>query len=438
MRPRAEILRTRANARTYKYQDAYPEPRLTKYVRGKHDADNIVATELIGDYPRSLRKLSLIQTRHQISHLIERPDLDQKYVDVADQIRLNAIYRKTFQDDHYANYNARQIVELMGTPEQLKFNAEPFVFEYARTINTTANKKLNRIIDEPRVKMVLKEMKTQIKNALKTLKPDLTIVNFDRHTFENAERTVMTIAHILKYYSDMANNKTNNAHPRSTLIEHNISDKWCELRPTYPTLERSHNGRMNRKRRPFECGKTPKYLSRLLTDESKRIFAKKSKSLGGTVVIDISGSMSLSEYEIEKMVMSASGSTVWCYSATCNGLESENMWLVAHNGKRVRTMPAGNGGNGVDLPALAFAYSRKRRRKDLMIWVSDGQVTGRSGEYTRNLRRATAKFVRQKEIHHVYHVEQAIELLAKAQQNHLPKRVVTEWEKKALTANQTP
>lgn len=271
-------------------------------------------------------------------------------------------------------------------------------------------------------------MKKEIRCEIKKIKNYLLYVNSDEHTTDIHIETVTAIADIINQFGDTKNKQKQKGQNHKPL-EHDVQNQqWCKLAPAYPKLEITHNGRMNRRRRANEIGKTPKYLSRLLTDPSRRIFAKKSKSLGGVVVIDCSGSMGLSETDIEHLIKCASGSTIWAYSASCNRQDIENTWLVAHNGKRVRQLPDFHGGNGVDLPAIAFATRWRKNKRDTMIWISDGHVTGNHEISEHKLRRATAEFIRKYDIHHAYTIKEAMQLLSDAQKGKHKKRKPTTWE----------
>ena len=435
MKARPEALALRDSIRrNYEQVDSFAHARNTKYVYDRLGNDRLEVTELNGNFPRALRQLSLIKARHSIAQFIdgENYELEQKFIEIADEIRLNEIFKNTFKNnDPFANYNAKEIIELMGSPEQIKRNKMPLTLEFARTINSSANAKLLRRVIQPELKTNLKNMKKLINNELRKIKHSLLQVNDNRHYFEKHEQTVLNIANIIKQFGDLQRNKMKGEvgqPPKDDIRE----QQWCKLKPAFPKLELVHNGRMNRKRRPNELGKTPKYLNRLLTDPSRRIFAKKTKSLGGVVIIDCSGSMDLTNDNIEKLVTSASGSTVWAYSATCRDYELENLWLIANKGKRVRALPSFHGGNGVDLPAIAFANRYRRNKSDVMIWISDGMVTGNGDTTNSRLRRATAHFIRKHNIHHVKELSEAMKLLSDAQKGKHTKRKVSAWEKFTL------
>ena len=393
---RPEILKPRLNEKVKLniVSDAYATPRHTLFAHGKNE-NKIEVTELRGNYNRNLRKLALIKTAHSIKHLQEtHSTLDPKLFAFADEIRVTAIFKDTFEkDDPFEHYNAKEIISLFGNREQMKISRSPLMIESARVHGTTAKGKLHRQIKDRETKELLTAMHAEIKRELRKLKR-INTVNRSEHDLEYHIFITEQIGAIIANYIDPNRGKQNEELRKVRPSQDIESQQWCKLAVALPKLEMNHNGRMNRKNRPHEQGRTPKHLNRLLTDPNRRIFSKKAKSLGGTVIIDCSGSMDLSETQIEQMVKSASGSTIWAYSSSCSNNDIENCWLLAHNGKSVRYLPRFHGGNGVDLPALAHAYRNKRHRSDLMIWISDGRVTGHKDSGSRNLRIATAKFIK--------------------------------------------
>ena len=141
-------------------------------------------------------------------------------------------------------------------------------------------------------------------------------------------------------------------------------------------------GAMGKKRVASNSGKHPRRLHRYLTDPHKRVFDRTIKGKGGMVVIDCSGSMSLSRDEVMSIVMASPGCTVLAYCVTSWSKDddgeptSPNAFVLADGGRIVDTMPHLGGGNGVDLPALKWAVSERRSSRTPIVWVCDGRVTG--------------------------------------------------------------
>ena len=141
-------------------------------------------------------------------------------------------------------------------------------------------------------------------------------------------------------------------------------------------------GAMGKKRVASNTGKHPRRIHRYLIDPHKRVFDRTIKGKGGVVVIDCSGSMSLSRDDVMNIVLASPGCTVLAYSVRSWGMNDEgepdvpNAYVLADGGRIVDEMPSMGGGNGVDLPALKWAVSERRTSSTPIVWVCDGHVTG--------------------------------------------------------------
>jgi len=104
----------------------------------------------------------------------------------------------------------------------------------------------------------------------------------------------------------------------------------------------------------------------------RAIFHRAGRGGGGTILVDTSGSMSLTAGHVEQLVRAAGGAAVVAiYSG--RGDEGE-LRIVARGDHRVESQffePFGSG-NVVDLPALEWLAREPAPR----LWVSDGCVTG--------------------------------------------------------------
>lgn len=145
-----------------------------------------------------------------------------------------------------------------------------------------------------------------------------------------------------------------------------------------------HTGRKGRKLIPVPQGKSIRFISREDTDPEQRVFARKTRSKGGVVVVDCSGSMAFGTDDLDRIMAATAGATVLCYSS---GREPEgaNIWLVAQNGRRTSTLPDFPGNNGVDGPALEYGLSL-RKHNEPVVWISDTRVTGRGDVVSDHLR----------------------------------------------------
>jgi hypothetical protein len=176
-------------------------------------------------------------------------------------------------------------------------------------------------------------------------------------------------------------------------------------------LDRRLSGKLGRKKIATDMGRNPRRIDRMLTDPHKRVFDRYTKGQGGIVVIDQSGSMSLNERDVMKIVEAAPGCVIIGYSHIPGTEDQPNVWILADRGKVVSTVREGGSGNGVDGPALRFAQA-KRKAGEPFVWVCDGDVT--DGKYDQNnqmLSDECAKLVIKYGIHMVYNTDAAVDAL---------------------------
>ncbi|MFI5036722.1 MAG: hypothetical protein ACHQFZ_11035 [Acidimicrobiales bacterium] len=130
-----------------------------------------------------------------------------------------------------------------------------------------------------------------------------------------------------------------------------------------------------RRRQPAVTGTVLTYPQRLLTDPRRRAFTRPARGRGGVVVIDQSGSMDLGPDQLAQLLRRAPDALVVGYSHRPGDVgATPNLWVLADRGSVAHSWPAGNVGNGVDGPALRWALARRRGREPV-AWVTDGQVT---------------------------------------------------------------
>lgn len=173
------------------------------------------------------------------------------------------------------------------------------------------------------------------------------------------------------------------------------------------------DGRIGRRKRPSVVGRHPRHLHRLLTDPERRIFERRDRGNGGVVVIDQSGSMRLTDDDLWNIIEAAPGCVIIGYSHCPGTVDRPNIWVLADRGNVTDSIPAGNGGNGVDGPALEFALKR-RRPTEPFVWVCDGFVTGEDDRGTLNLNEECARLVAVNGIHQVPDVASGIAALSRA------------------------
>ncbi|MFM8236837.1 MAG: hypothetical protein ACKOBG_03645 [Actinomycetota bacterium] len=155
-------------------------------------------------------------------------------------------------------------------------------------------------------------------------------------------------------------------------VEFNAS-AWPEVRIGKIPLTRNAPGGLGRKRRAADRGRAPRRIHRLLTDPQRRVFDQHRRGNGGVVLVDGSGSMSLTEDDVRRILAAAPGATVAIYACT-SGNEPENLWILADRGRMAESIPDRPAGNGVDLPALAWAIGQRQHRTAPVVWITDGIV----------------------------------------------------------------
>lgn len=155
-----------------------------------------------------------------------------------------------------------------------------------------------------------------------------------------------------------------------------LHGEWEPLVVAKPELGVNHTGKLGRRVIAADSGREPRYINRIVTDPERRIFSRKTRALGGVVVIDCSGSMRLSEDDLDRLLKASSGATVLCYSGGHNHPSKPNVWVVARKGRMMRKLPEFPGDNAVDGPAIVYAASLRDNGGQPLIWVSDGYVTG--------------------------------------------------------------
>jgi hypothetical protein len=130
-----------------------------------------------------------------------------------------------------------------------------------------------------------------------------------------------------------------------------------------------------RRPRASTSGLTLRYPSRLLTDERKRAFARRSSFHGGIVIIDQSGSMDIDDASLSMLLRRAPDALVIGYSHRPgdHGF-TPNVWILADRGSVATRILSGNIGNGVDGAVLEWAI-RHRKNSEPIVWITDGQVT---------------------------------------------------------------
>jgi hypothetical protein len=166
-----------------------------------------------------------------------------------------------------------------------------------------------------------------------------------------------------------------------------------------------------RRSRPATSGTALRYPGRLLTDERRRAFSRRVATRGGIVIVDQSGSMDLDPESLHALVRTAPHALVIGYSHQPGDRgATPNCWVLCDRSTVATSYPSGNVGNGVDGPVLRWALERRRAREPV-IWVSDGQVTDSNDHPDEALTSLCASLVRRHRIRLARDVVEATNLL---------------------------
>ena len=182
--------------------------------------------------------------------------------------------------------------------------------------------------------------------------------------------------------------------------------RWGEMYMHQPPLSVNLQSRLKNGRsyRPADFGYNPKYINRYCID--KKIFKQKMTALGGTILIDASGSMSFNGQDILEVMQQLPAVTIAMYNGKS---DTGDLRIIAKNGKRVteKYLDDHSGyGNVVDGPALEWLGTQPARR----IWVSDMHVFGAHGDTAGfNLMADVNKIVRKYNIINLKNIEEVKE-----------------------------
>lgn len=190
-------------------------------------------------------------------------------------------------------------------------------------------------------------------------------------------------------------------------------DKWSTLVWGKVPLTAVSKGRLGKRRVAMPYGRNPRRIGRLYTDPQRRVFDHERRAKGGIVLIDGSGSMSLTRANVLNILKVAPGATVAIYSDMDEGQGRPNIHIIAQDGKCVeeKNMPEFGAGNGVDLPALEWAIEQRKNKKTPIVWVTDGGVCVPNGGWDDTLALVCMRTAKNGNVVCVDHVEDAIKQL---------------------------
>jgi hypothetical protein len=158
----------------------------------------------------------------------------------------------------------------------------------------------------------------------------------------------------------------------ATLEEDKTTWGYCEFRNVPLSTPR-----LVRSTRSFRAGYVgaPVYFSRIPPIGDGAIFRSRRPAPGGTVLIDISGSMNLTQEDVEMLIAQSPGVTIAVYASSLGDLSRGAVTVVARGGRVAdlrHVLKQYGYGNVVDGPALEWLGRQPPPR----LWISDGGVTG--------------------------------------------------------------
>ena len=184
---------------------------------------------------------------------------------------------------------------------------------------------------------------------------------------------------------------------------------WGELMIEKLPLPIVAKGNLGKKKTASNVGRSPRRIHRYMTDPQKRIFDNKRRGMGGVVCVDASGSMSLTQDDVRRILEASPGATVIAYSDIRDG--HPNAWILADKGRMVDEMPEMGQGNGVDFPALEWAVKHRQHSTAPVIWMTDGGVCGPNQGFSQTLANQCTAYCLEKKVHLTHDAEATIALL---------------------------
>ena len=356
---------------------------------GPKSKNRYIAPTGLSNVAETLRRYVLIRSRYSL------PDVD-KYakrwgvspatIHAANRILSNHRYIHTFgEDPSIGTSEVKVLASVLGEGDPPKQALLALIAHQG----TRAYYDALRLIGDPLLETDLSEMYRSIDYYMydRHLVNYLPRINSDRSDYRKQG---------LKYWKwfalrleELINNqrdtqadrreegdKVEEGEPKVHPKPRDLQGQWEPLVVSKPELSVNHTGKLGRRVIAADSGREPRYINRIVTDPERRIFSRKTRALGGVVVIDCSGSMRLSEDDLDRLLKASSGATVLCYSGGYNHPTKPNVWVVARKGRMMRKLPEFPGDNAVDGPAIVYASTLRENGGQPLIWVSDGYVTG--------------------------------------------------------------
>lgn len=381
------------------------------------------------DVAETLRRYVLIRSRYDLPEpkkYAKRWAVDETAIEAGCRILANARYFHTFGKDPSIGTTETTILARVlseGNPPK------PALLSAISHAGTQAFAELLRNVTDRKLAFELLEFENQVLSYIYDydLAHRLTMINSKSKVQQ--KRAIKDWSWFIQAIDRMSNEQVNEQQSRKLAKreqantphkaypkDSDLVGDWEQLVVSKPELSINHTGKLGRRVIASDSGREIRYLNRMVSDPDKRVFSRKTRALGGVVVIDASGSMHLSEDDLDRLLKASAGATVVMYSGGLDHPSKPNVWVIARKGRMVRRLPDVPGDNAVDGPALVYAASLRERSSQPLIWVSDGYVTGRNtGHTNRNLQKDIEKITRRHKVIRVNDVQEAEQLMKRLQ-----------------------
>ena len=380
------------------------------------------------DVAETLRRYVLIRSRYDLpdhKKYAKRWGVSEVAIEAACRVLANARYFHTFGQDPSIGTTETTILARVlseGNPPK------PALMSAISHGGTQAFIDLMRNVSDKPLVAELMEFENQVLSYMYDYDLVFRLTMINSKSKVQQKRAIKDWSWFVQSIDSMANNQVNEqkgrrqvkseaesphrAYPKNS----DLLGDWEQLVVSKPELSINHTGKLGRRIIASDSGREIRYLNRMVSDPDKRVFSRKTRALGGVVVIDASGSMHLSEDDLDRLLKASAGATVLMYSGGYNNPNKPNVWVIARKGRMVRKLPSVPGDNAVDGPALVYASSLRDRGSQPLIWVSDGYVTGvNTGHTNRNLQKDIENITRRHRVIRVNDVEDAEKLMKRLQ-----------------------
>lgn len=167
-----------------------------------------------------------------------------------------------------------------------------------------------------------------------------------------------------------------------------VYGEWAPMTYVYPALT-VKCAKKGRGPKAVDFGVVPVRLHRTMVDQ--KVFTESRGKRKGTILVDMSGSMSLSVSQIEELLDRAPAAVIAGYYGKSS---TGSLKILAANGFRAEDVSAGGGNNLVDGPAVEWLARQKPPR----IYITDeyftmlGGVASKDSEAVKQLYRTVERY----------------------------------------------